>query len=254
MARRATLFSKYAHDKNTLRIAGPYEFTRGNIPGPARNPENAPLIAGYCALNYSLGILAPGESDIGRVLKSENPDIWMSLSEVPLGQTLGTDSGRVTVVVFPADKKTGTPTEKMLQELQNTLTQLYNDPRNQLIVGISPWGKKYEQAFLTNHPGLCDILLGSGPGPGLTSSLSHDRRTMWVRAYSKGRTVSRIQVERFPVRVPVSTWSDGQTIKARLMLLNEKVQANPEMQKIFAPRRSVGTPSKSRNQKSSCGQ
>ncbi len=251
MARRATLFATYGNDANTLRIAGPYEFSRANDSGHASPETIQPLFTFYGALKYSLGILPPEKRYAQQALESGLSDAWISLTDRPRIRHMTTDSGQVTVVVFPAGTKPGTPSKKMIQDVVTALNTERQDSRTRLVIGVSPWGKQYEQAFLQTHSGLCDILLGSGPGPGLTSSLSPDRRTLWVRAYSKGRTVSMIEVHRFPSRNPASTWHTGTTITARLMVLDAKVRDNPDMKKILA---SGHAPSGSPAHTSSCGQ
>lgn len=253
MARRATIFSKYSDTSDTLRIAGPYEFNKWDGSTHLHTGHDIPLFRGYSTLDYSLGILAPDEGRATTFFQNDHSGgAWVSLTTHPNVHRFTTTNGKIAVVIFPTAPKKGVITATMAQEVLSAIKTQRDDPDIKLIIGVSPWGRQQEQKFLDTHPASSDILLGSGPGPGLTSSLTSNRQTLWLRAYSKGRTVSMVQIEHFPTRNARSKWRVGQNINAKLLVLNEKIQQNPAMQKTLEPLDAKTKPSGSRS-KAPCG-
>ena len=253
MARRATVFSQYNDTPDTLRIAGPYEFNKWDGSTQLHTGHDTSLFRGYATLDYSLGILAQDEGRAATFLQNDHSEgAWVALSTHPKVHRLATSNGKIAVVVFPAAPKKEAITDAMIQDVLSAIKAQRDDPGIELIIGVSPWGRQQEQKFLDTHPGGCDVLLGSGPGPGLTSSLTSNRQTLWVRAYSKGRTVSMVQIEQFPDHNAQSAWRVGQNINAKLLVLNEKIQKNQAMQKTLAPMDATTKTSGSRG-KASCG-
>jgi len=252
MARRATIFSKYNDTINTLRIAGPYEFNKWDGSSNLPDRYDDPLFQGYTALGYSLGILGHEETHAAHFFQKNQPGSWVSLSAHPMVQYIPTHGGKIAVVIFSDVQKIQTVSKAMFLDVQNVIKTLRADSDIKLIIGISPWGRQQEQKFLDSHAEGCDVLLGSGPGAGLTSSLSPNRQTLLVRAYSKGRTVSMLQIEHFPSRTAKFSWRIGKNITSNLLVLNEKVQANSAMQKTLAP---LDTQAKKSDfpRKTSCG-
>jgi hypothetical protein len=138
-------------------------------------------------------------------------------------------------VVFQDLEANTHPGESIVGELLTTLSGLRKKHPDALIVGISSWGRENERLFVENHEGSCDILLGSGPGPGLIAAFSTHAKTLWTRAYSKGRTVTKIEIREFPSSDVSLTWNTGRNISAQLVLLGKKIQENPAMNTILAP-------------------
>ncbi len=234
MARRATIFST-PYSGSTLRIAGPYEFTKHN--GSSRvDPQNLlPLFKGYDHLGYTLGVLAPEESFAFAPLSDQQPQTWFQAGSRPGIHELHTKNGRIEVVVFPVAPSTQVPRQAMLKNLVARLKQLRTDHPGAIIVGISSWGREAERRFIKRHGGSCDLLLGSGPGGGLVSSFSDNQATLWTRAYSKGRTITKISIAAFPPSTNPHTWKIADHVSTKLVVLNERVQDNPAMVKILSP-------------------
>ncbi len=252
MARRATIFSRY-DDSNTLRIAGPYEFAKWT-PAHPLNPERiTPLIRGYEHLCYHLGILGTSESGALSILSDTQPKTWFRIEHRPQVHFLQTDGGLFIAVVFPALEVNTPPSKSMIQNLVATMTRLRSDHPGALIVGISSWGRKNERQFVEEHEGSCNILMGSGPGAGLISAFSTHAKTLWTRPYSKGRTVTKIEIREFPSADPTSSWNTGRNISAQLVLLGDKIQENPAMSAILAPLNVVAKVSTSSHKNNSCG-
>ncbi len=242
MARRATIFSQ--HDQpGTLRIAGPYELVRWSSTHPLDLTAITPLIQGYHHLAYDLGVLDVSEAAALPLLATSTPPTWFKLGSHPQTHLMQTPHGRVIAVLFPTLSSGDHPTTTSIQNLITTLNHLRKAYPQALILGISSWGKEHEKTFLLNHEGCCDILLGSGPGPGLKSMLSAHAKTLWTRAYSKGRTITQILIKEFPIPSPSFAWNIGTTISVNLVVLNENIQDNTVMDAILAPLKTATTTS-----------
>jgi hypothetical protein len=234
MARRATIFSNH-DDPTTLRIAGPYELTKWNPTQPLDPERITPLIRGYEHLSYDLGVLGTSESNALAILSGTQPGTWFRVDSLPQVHSIQTEMGLLFAVVFQDLEANTHPGESIVGELLTTLSGLRKEHPDALIVGISSWGRENERLFVENHEGSCDILLGSGPGPGLIAAFSTHAKTLWTRAYSKGRTVTKIEIREFPSSDVSLTWNTGRNISAQLVLLGKKIQENPAMNTILAP-------------------
>nr|WP_141721107.1 hypothetical protein [Desulfoplanes formicivorans] len=185
------------------------------------------------------------------MLSDVQPDTWFQMDSHPRVHSLPTRRGLVLAVIFPALDTTKEPLPpSMSRELVTTLTSLRKNHPKALIVGISSWGRQHERRFVDQHEGLCDILLGSGPGSGLTSTLSTHARTLWTRAFTKGRTVNKMTIKEFPSPNSSFHWQTGRNIAVKLVVLDDKIQNNPAMEAILAP---LDTPA-AHGKTSSCGQ
>ena len=252
MARRATIFSGY-DDPHTLRIAGPYELAKWPPARPLDAERVKPLIRGYELLAYDLGVLGTSEASALPLLAKDQPQTWLRADSHPHIHPMTTAMGSVMAVVFPTLQPDGTPSESMLSELVTTLTDLRHSHPKALLVGISSWGREHERRFLDDHEGRCDILLGSGPGPGLTSVFSSHAKTLWTRAYTKGRTVNKIEIREFPSPSASFNWKNGRNISTKLLVLGEKIQDNPAMDAILAPLDAVAKAAQTTRKNGSCG-
>jgi hypothetical protein len=76
-----------------------------------------------------------------------------------------------------------------------------------LVVAISPWGYLAENAYLARDaaPDM-DVLLGAGPGPGTAQSAAKGK-VLWVRSYTRGKTVQTVELRAFPGVDRDFTWS-----------------------------------------------
>jgi hypothetical protein len=234
MARRATIFSKY-DDPNTLRIAGPYEFTTWSPAQPLDPKRITPLIQGYEHLSYNLGVLGTSESKALTMLAGTHLGTWFQVDILPQVHSMQTGMGLLIAVVFPILESNTHPPESVILNLVTTLNGLRDDHPDALVVGISSWGRENERIFVEGHEGKCDILLGSGPGPGLIAAFSKHAKTLWTRAYSKGRTVTKIEIREFPSADTSLSWNTGRNISTQLVLLDKKIQDNPAMDAILSP-------------------
>ena len=100
-----------------------------------------------------------------------------------------------------------------------------------LVVVMSPWGYTKEQELLTraDKGALPDILLGSGPGIGLVGTLAAEGKTAWIRSFTEGKSVLRVQVLAWPEHNSTFKWTEEKNIRMSLFGLTEQYQENPEL-------------------------
>jgi len=97
-----------------------------------------------------------------------------------------------------------------------------------LVVGVSPWGSMAEEAFLTANPDVFDVLLGAGHGFGTPAMPQPVPRTLWARAHTKGRTISRLDIV-LPVKKAGAPWLPGEDHQAELLNPDYTVPGDPDI-------------------------
>jgi hypothetical protein len=126
--------------------------------------------------------------------------------------------------------------QNLIHQVENTVHGLRGAV--QLIVAMSPWGYRHEQELLKAQGPLPDILLGSGPGIGLVGTLAAGQNTAWVRSFSQGKSVIRIEVLAWPERTFTFKWTEGKNIRMTIFGLTDQYQEDPEMLTLM---RNMGT-------------
>lgn len=175
------------------------------------------LFAAHEHMAYDLGILAPQET---ATQADSPPEPWHRVTDQPQTVVLEKNDIRLGVVIFPARPETP---QRAFQETASRAQRLHQTC--DLVLGVSSWGKQLEHDFLVQAPGAVDILQGSGSGGPLPFRLPNDRKTVWVRPYSEGKTVQRLDILDLPRDTP-TTWNKGRNIALRLVSLNEDMPEN----------------------------
>lgn len=85
-----------------------------------------------------------------------------------------------------------------------------------VVVALSDWGYQRERALLSSAEPMPDILLGSGPGIGLTGMNMQAGRVLWIRSFAEGKGMQRIELLRLPERNSTFAWTEGQNIRMNL--------------------------------------
>ena len=235
MARRAAFIKSLratdAGRERTLVLGAPFEILPD---GPDRKPDARRLPAISQALTqtgYTAGALLPDEA---AYLKSAD-------APIPAGFTVVDPTPRTTVVeaaglpigiVFfppppdlakPAPPAIGDAVAKAAKELR---------AKTKLIIGLSGLGMMDEEAFLTAHPDALDVLLGSGINAGNAGKAGPGGKTLWARAYTRGKTVNRLDLFALPGAADFS-WTPNGTFKAEAINLDETFPADPDIKKLF---------------------
>lgn len=182
------------------------------------------LTAAHEHMDYDLGILAPKETDSQA---KPLPAPWRRVDATPRTVVLEKKGVRLGVVIFPEHPETP---ERAFKAISSRTQRLHRTC--DLVLGVSSWGKQLEREFLTQAPGAVDILQGSGPGGPLPFRLTTGGKTVWVRPYSKGKTVQRLDILELPRQTP-TTWNKGQNIALRLVSLNEDMPEDATVAKTL---------------------
>lgn len=117
--------------------------------------------------------------------------------------------------------------QNLVHQVENAVQSLRGTVK--LTIAMSPWGYRYEQELLNAEGPLPDILLGSGPGIGLVGTLAAGQQTAWVRSFSQGKSLIRIEVVSWPDAKSTFKWTEGKNIRMTLFGLTDQYQENPEM-------------------------
>jgi len=117
--------------------------------------------------------------------------------------------------------------QNLVHQVENAVQSLRGTVK--LTIAMSPWGYRYEQELLKAEGPLPDILLGSGPGIGLVGTLAAGQQTAWVRSFTQGKSLIRIEVVAWPEAKSTFKWTEGKNIRMTLFGLTDQYQENPEM-------------------------
>jgi len=225
---------KKERNENGVLLAGPWELAR---PGSDRTDEGDPaaMVRALELMDYSAGVLAGSEHALLAAKNIAAPTGWTVLRTSPEYKLIRTGRKTIGILMFPEEAalKDGRLDATHLKAISSMAAKLRTD-RVDLLIGISPWGQRAEQTFLSSTPPVVDLLLGSGPGSGLTGRVMQEGRTMWVRPYSKGKALNRIEIRELPTRDKAWKWITGKNIVCSLGLLDSGVRPDPTITNILA--------------------
>lgn len=203
-------------------MSGGYEFmpqSGHKKPGEVVLPA---LLKAYEFLDYDLMLVSRIEAGLLEQRERAIPADWR-IADVPGTKVLDSDGVKVGFAWGPG---AGDGFASFLEAVEALRAEA------DIIVGLSAWGYTAEMEFLERHPRGVHILLGSGEGPGLPGKISDDGRTAWVRAYTKGKAVSRIEVLRIPTG-PDFTWTVEEDIRFEIDSLTGDVSNHEQMLQIL---------------------
>lgn len=185
-----------------------------------------------------MGVVAPAEERAFLQAFTPLPDGWLVTGDEAATRVLGyNDSGiRVGVIIFPHHEDGAGPVPAAKRaSVQRAIERLTLEC--DLLVGVSDWGMKAEQAYLMQQaPNLrVDVLLGSGPGPGTMGRLTASGGTLWVRAFTDGKAVEVIRFHTLPGPAPRSdfAWTVGADVDPSAIPLDEALPPDVSIAKLF---------------------
>lgn len=200
-----------------LNLAGAYEFSN--------YPDQAPIPAGrlrflakaYDLMGYDALLVSRHERGLMGKAGVRPRDFWLGGGALET-RILKAGKARVGLITLPdlpqpMGQAPGLPAGTA-QEVEAAVRTLR--AQSDLVVALSDWGYVREQLLLTGGTELPDILLGSGPGIGLVGQKMRDQRVMWIRSFSQGKGVERIDVLSWPVRNSTFKWTEEQNIRMSL--------------------------------------
>jgi hypothetical protein len=215
----------------TLAVAGPWEFVPEVAAAPPE-PGKLPAVAkAHEKLAYDALAVTPQESAILSANKAALPKGATVLGDAPTTSVVTVGGKAVGLVFFPMPKDISAAVP---EKLMDATARAAGDLRGKvaLVVGISPWGALDEEAFINAKNGAVDVLLGSGGGSGFASRTSKDGRTLWTRAYIKGKTLNRLDLTALP-GAPGFAWKIGENFTAKVDPLDENFPQDPAVTAIL---------------------
>lgn len=230
MARRATLLHRVRDGLPSgaplVQVAGPYEFLE---PGDTEAPAGSagPMAAALARLAPDVLCLAPEEAAMLSRAGLAPPPGAVVLSGAPQTRVLDRGGVRLGFVFFPLSAKPGAEPEARARAATVDAARKMRGAAD-LVVGVSPWGSMAEEAFLTANPDVFDVLLGAGHGFGTPAMPQPVPRTLWTRAHTKGRTISRLDIA-LPVKKAGVPWLPGENHHAELLNPDYTVPGDPDI-------------------------
>jgi hypothetical protein len=140
--------------------------------------------------------------------------------------------GSRAFVLFP---DSGQPDADMEQELTRFTRDLRQSGQFNLIVGVSTWGATRENAFIEQSEPVFDIVLGSGEGPGYPGLYLRDNHVLWLRAFTKGKSVLSVTIPELPAPGTKAVWDPEISVRTQNLALDDAVPSAPEIEAIFTP-------------------
>lgn len=182
-------------------------------------------------IGYTAGALLPDEAAYLKSADAPLPAGFTVLDGQPQTTVLQVAGTTVGIVFFPpppdltkaAPPAIGDAVAKAAKDLRATA---------RLVIGLSGLGMTDEEAFLAAHPDALDVLLGSGINAGTAGRVGPQGKTLWARAYTRGKTVNRLDLLALPGAADF-TWTPGGNFKAEVVNLDEAYPADPDIKKLF---------------------
>ena len=235
MARRAafiqSLRATAPGKERTLVLGAPFEILPD---GPDRKPDPHRLPAISQALSrigYDAGALLPDEAAYLKNADAPIPAGFDVLEKKPRTKVLTVAGVPVGIVFFPPPPDLTKPAPPAIGDAVAQAAKALR-PSVRLVIGLSGLGMPDEEAFLAAHPDALDVLLGSGISAGTAGRVGPQGKTLWARAYTRGKTVNRVDLLALPDGADFA-WTPNGNFKAEVINLDEAYPADPEIKKLF---------------------
>lgn len=235
LARRASYIRQARQDPATagkvLAVAGAWEFTPEVSAAPPQ-PDKLPAVAtAQARMGYDAAVLAPDEVTVLAANKASPPPGFTRLGPEPQTKIVSVAGKSVGLVFFPMPKDISAPVpDKLMDATAKAAAALRG--KVALVVGVSPWGALDEEAFINSRAGAVDVLLGSGGGSGFPARTSKKGKTLWTRAYIKGKTVNRLDLFTLPGGSDF-TWETDGAYKAHVTPLDGAYPQDQAIEALF---------------------
>lgn len=222
-------------DRNsTLILAGIQEFLPPE--GSFRLPEEkfAPsFVKAYEMMGYDRVYARPDELDWLKANKADPAEsVYKAVGDMPQSEIITRAGHKIGVIVFPLlPKEVRTPSPELITALRQEAELLR--PQVDLLIAVSPWGRKGEGVFLENAGTVFDILLGGGPGSGNTGLQNIPGNTLWVRGYYEGKALNVIRIYSWPEPENKKQWSLGESMRVENLQLHDQIADHPGVKLLF---------------------
>ena len=182
-------------------------------------------------LGYDAGAILPSEAEYLKSADAPLPTGFTVLGDKPATAVLDKGGVKVGIVFFPAPADLTKPTPPAIGDAVAEAAKKLR-PTAALIIGVSGIGMIDEEAFLAAHPGVLDVLLGSGLNAGTAGRPGPGGKTLFARAYTRGKTINRLDLYQLPSGADF-VWKPNENFKAEVVNLDEAYPADPEIKKLF---------------------
>lgn len=212
-------------------FACPDEILSADTP-EAPEAKNVRAVAQALGLiDYTAGTLTRAEAKALHDAGGPLPGGFAVAGPEPATTTLTVAGLAIGLVRFPDAPASREPMPAALAEATAKAAAALRS-KVKLVVGLSGWGSRPEAAFLNDHPGAVDVLLGSGPGGGLTACTTGGGRTLWMRTFYQGKTVNRLDLFALP-QGQNFVWNPKEDFRSEIVSLDDQYPSAPDIAKLF---------------------
>ncbi|MBF0482076.1 MAG: hypothetical protein HQK81_12110 [Desulfovibrionaceae bacterium] len=215
-----------------MLLAGPNEILPSDSGDAPPDPKVLPaLVAAYGKLGYNAGYITVAE---GKALASAGaalPPGFLTAGDAPQKAVYTIGGNTIGVVFFPELGRAEGPSEAAIQAVAGAAASLRPDVK--LVIGVSPWGSEAESRYLAHAKPAVDVLLGGGPGIGLTARPDATGKVLWMRSFGKGKTLDALDLLAWPGGADF-TWKDKVNFTFQVISLGDDYAAKPEIDALFA--------------------
>ncbi len=212
-------------------IGGGYEFALPGTESDRQPHAISRLKNAFEMLDYDIFLLSPADAAVLRKTQVSAPAGWHRPLDEPALVVRDVPGGSLAFVLFP---DSGRSDPAMEERLVRYARDLRDQGRYNLIVGVSTWGAGREQAFIENREPVFDVILGSGEGPGYAGLYLQGNRVLWVRAFTKGKSVLSVAMPALPPAGEKVVWKPEASVRTMSAPLGDGLPSDPKIQAIFS--------------------
>lgn len=221
-----------------LVLTGAFDFAQYQAQKPPTRKRLEFMARAYDLLRNDLVFVSPYERAVMAKAGLHPHRSWRG-SEHLEQHLLGPDAEhRVGVLLLPPLPEGATSLPPgLVRQVEDAVRSLRT--RTRLVVAMSPWGYLREQELLGAPGPLPDLLLGTGLGIGLAGNIEAKGKTLWVRAFAQGKSISRIDILAWPEHANTTfKWTEAQNIRMTLFGLTDQYMEDSHMLSLM---QSLGT-------------
>lgn len=191
------------------------------------------LAKAYDLMKYDVALLGQEEADVFEEAGAK-PDTTRKTARQATITKVTIDGGKtIAFLRFPSMRSgDDMPSDKLMNRISAMIREVKNS--SDLIIGLSDWGWVGEREYLANNPdSIPDVLFGSGLGSGVDGRVEADGRCVWIRPYDKGRTISELQVIKWPERSKGYVWKEPDNFMVLSTGLGDKYSDHPDVSALL---------------------
>ena len=221
-----------------LILTGAYDFVQYQAHKPPTRKRLEFMAKAYDLLHNDLVFVTPYERAF--MVKAGLPPhkSWHGSDRLEQHVLKPDAAHQVGVLLLPPLPEGATsPPAALLRQVQEAVQALR--ARTRLVVAMSPWGYSLEKELLNSGGAMPDLLLGTGIGIGLVGNIEAKGKTLWIRAFTQGKSISRIDILAWPDHANDNfKWTEAQNIRMTLFGLTDQHQ---EDRQILSLMQAMGT-------------